>query len=97
MEYLQDKYYNINSLEKYLVQSRSQAKSSGMILPGIHGVGKGLNPSVQPGKQVIRHIISKVGEVSQIKPRLGQGRAELRCKTKTPTVSLFCKSCRKNH
>ena len=32
-------------------------------------------------------MVSKVKEVSQLKPRLGQGRAGLRCKIKSPTIS----------
>ena len=45
---LQDRYYNTNSLEKYLVQTRSQVKSNGIILPEVYGIGKSLDPSVQP-------------------------------------------------
>ena len=41
-----DKYYNIGSLEKYLVQTWSQAKTSGIKLPDIHGVRKGLNQNI---------------------------------------------------
>ena len=37
---LQDKYYNVRNLEKYLVQTWSQAKSSGIKLPEVHGIGK---------------------------------------------------------
>ena len=42
---LQNRYYNIgeeNIEKKYLVQTWSQAKSSGIKLPEIHGIGKGL-------------------------------------------------------
>ena len=41
---LDDNYYN----EKYLIQARSQAKSSGIKLPEVHGVGKNLNPNLKP-------------------------------------------------
>ena len=37
--------------DRYLVQTRSQVKSSGIKLPEIHGANKGLDPHVQPGKQ----------------------------------------------
>ena len=37
--------------DKYLVQTRSQVRSSGIRLPEIHGAHKGLDPHVQPGKQ----------------------------------------------
>ena len=59
-----------------------QEKSNGQKLPEVHGVGKGLDQNIQPEKQIIKPIISKVKEVSQIKPRLRQGRAGLRCKIK---------------
>ena len=38
---LQSRYYNISEKEqgKYLVQTRSQAKSSGVILPDVHVTG----------------------------------------------------------
>ena len=70
---------------KYLVQTRLQASSSGIKLPEVHGISKGLDPKIQSERQVIKPImVTKTKEVSQIKPRLGQGRAELRCKIKTP-------------
>ena len=37
---LDDNYYN----EKYLVQTRSQAKSSSTKLPEVHGMRKNLDP-----------------------------------------------------
>ena len=42
---LTDNYYNV---EKYLVQTRSQAKSSGIKLPEVHGMGKNLDPNIKP-------------------------------------------------
>ena len=47
---LHSRYYNLDegSLEKYLVQIRSQAKSSGIKLPEVHGVGRGLDPNILP-------------------------------------------------
>ena len=50
-------FYQINSrtdlpkTNRYLVQTRSQAKSSSIKLSEIHGAIKGLDPHVQPGKQ----------------------------------------------
>ena len=38
-------------IDRYLVQTRSQVKSSGIKLPEIHGANKSLDPHVQPGKQ----------------------------------------------
>ena len=37
--------------DRYLVQTRSQVKSSGIKLLEIHGANKGLDPHVQLGKQ----------------------------------------------
>ena len=54
-----------------------QTKSSGITLPEVHGVDKGINPNVQPEKQVII-ISSDVKGVTQNKPRLGQGRAGIK-------------------
>ena len=62
---------------KYLVQTWSQVKSSGIKLPEVHGVSKGLDPNVQPEEQVIKPIVvTKMKEVSLINSRLGQGRAD---------------------
>ena len=55
MQYiLQSKYYNISEekVGKYLVQTRSQAKSSGISLSEVHGVGKGLDPNILPEKKL---------------------------------------------
>ena len=46
-------YYNIHEREqgKYLVQTRSKAKTSGIILPEVHGIDKGRDPNVRAEKQ----------------------------------------------
>ena len=82
---LQSRYYNIGEGRegKYLVQTRLQAKSSGISLPEVHGVGKGLDLSILSEKQVIKPIItSEVKEVTQMIPTLGQGRASIKQKIK---------------
>ena len=77
---------------KYLVQTWSQAKSSGIKLPEVHGIGKELDPNVHPEKQVLKSIAAtKVKEMSQVKPRLGQRREDLRCKIKTPMLNSISK------
>ena len=68
---LDDNYYS----EKYLIQTRSQAKSSGIKLPEVHGMGKNLDPNLKPEKQ---HTISKQG--SKERPHIGQGSAGSRRK-----------------
>ena len=88
-------FYQINSktdqpkTNKYLVQTRSQAKSSGIKILEIHGTNKGLDPHVKPGKQrplpsLPIHSVDKAPPTHPIpKPRIGQGRARLRRKGKT--------------
>ena len=51
---LDDNYYS----DKYLIQTRLQAKSSGIKLPEVHGMGKNLDPTLKPEKQ---HTIPKQG------------------------------------
>ena len=47
---------DVGACEKYLIQTCSQAKSSGTRLPEVHGVQKELNPNLRPEKQ---HTMSK--------------------------------------
>ena len=82
-----DNEINLPRKDKYLVQTRSQVRSSGIRLPEIHGANKGLDPHVQPGKQKSFPIqtINKGMPTHPIpKPRIGQGRAGLRRKVKAP-------------
>ena len=84
--------------DEYLVQTRSQLKSSGIKIPEIHGANKGLNPHVKPRKQrplpsLPTHSLPPTSLVHRVdkgppthtipKPRIGQGRARLRRKVKT--------------
>ena len=84
-----DYFYHIDNeidlprKDKYLVQTRSQVRSSGIRLPEIHGAHKELDPHAQPGKQKSSPIqtINKGIPTHPIpKPRIGQGRARLRRK-----------------
>ena len=82
-----DNENNLLSKDRYLVQTRSQVKASGIRVPEIHGANKGIDPHVQPGKQKSFpiHPSNKGTPTYPIpKPRIGQGRAGLRRKTKTP-------------
>ena len=82
-----DTEINLPSKDKYLVQTRSQVRSSGVRLPEIHGANNGLDPHVQPGKQKSFPIqtVNKGTPTHPIpKPRIGQGRAGLRRKVKAP-------------
>ena len=76
---LQDKYYSLDGVkEKYMVQTRSQMKASGVQLPEMHGSRKVLDPHKIPEKQPQPIIGLDVDR----KPRLGQGRAGVRRKIK---------------
>ena len=56
---LHENYYKLDSLtetskietDKYLVQTRSQIKSSGIKVPEVHGIYNGLIPHVKPEHQ----------------------------------------------
>ena len=63
---LQTRYYNLGkgNQRKCLAQTRSQVKSSSIRLPEVHGIGKGLDPNTQPGKQVLKAIRSYKSEIS---------------------------------
>ena len=45
---LHKNYYN---MDIYLVQTRSQARSSGIKLLEVHGMGKNLDPNIKPEKR----------------------------------------------
>ena len=82
---LQDKYYSLDGeKEKYMVQTRSQMKASGVQLPEVHASGKGLDPHKIPEKQLQPIIGLDVDR----KPKLGPGRAGVRRKIKAPPSSL---------
>ena len=66
---LHENYYQ---MKNYLVQTRSQAKSSGIKLPEVHGMGKNLDPNIKPEKQ---HANPIKGSIE--KPYIGQSRAQL--------------------
>ena len=81
-----DNKINLPRKDKYLVQTRSQVRSSGIKLLEIHGANKGLDPHVQPGKQKsfpIQTINKRTPTHPIPKPIIGQGRAGLRRKVNT--------------
>ena len=80
---LQDSYYKIH---RYLVQTRSQARSSGIKLPEVHGVRKNLDPKIKPEKQ---HANPTKGSV--VKPHIGQGTARLKRKRSGPINQIINK------
>ena len=50
---LEDKFYleNNSCTDTYLIQTRSQAKSSSIKLPEVHGMSKNLDPNLKPERQ----------------------------------------------
>ena len=72
---LDDNYYN----EKYLIQTRSQTKSSGTKTPRSSWCGKEFKCNLKPEKQ---HAIPKQGSMER--PCIGQGRAGSRRKRPDP-------------
>ena len=56
---LHEKYCNIEMKDRYLVQMHSQTKSSGIMLPDVHGVKKTLDTSLLTEKQKVILQIKK--------------------------------------
>ena len=65
--------------DKYLIQMQSQAKSSGIELPEVHGMRKNLDPNLRPEKQ---HSLPKQGSLER--PCVSQGRAGSKRKRPDP-------------
>ena len=74
---LHEKYYKTETKERYLVQTWLQTKSSGVILPEVHGAKKILDMNILPKKQ---KVVQQNKKIIENKLRLGQGRAGIRCK-----------------
>ena len=56
---LHDRHYDIGKVreeERYLAQTRSQSKPSGITLPELCGVNKGINLHEKPEKQIIKPV-----------------------------------------
>ena len=62
----------------------SQAKTSGIKLLELHGVNKGIDPSVKPEKEILKPTKLVTELNPQSKPRIEQCRADLRRKMKIP-------------
>ena len=73
---LHENYYNI---DHYLVQTRSQARYSGIKPPEVHGMRKNLDPNIKPEEQCANPIKGTV-----VKPCIGQGRSGLKRKRPHP-------------
>ena len=67
---LKDRYYNIRNDSRYL-QTHSQAKDSGIKLPEVHCVDKGITHDIKPERQILK------SQNSVNKTKLGQGKESL--------------------
>ena len=78
---LEDNFYLENNFctDKYLIQTQSQAKSSVIKLPEVHGMRKNLDPNLRHEKQ---HTLPKQGSLER--PHVGQGRAGSKRKRPDP-------------
>ena len=91
---LYGKYYSIEIEDWYLVQMQLQTNVTGIMLPEVHSMKKMLDMNVLPEKQKPQ-IHS--GEVDKNRPRLGRGRAGIKCKKSEPVVDItvsVSKSCK---
>ena len=98
---LQTRFYSTGEREqgKHLVQTRSEAKSSGIILAEVHGIDKGIDPNIRIEKQAIKpvttpqmHILPEAKNIPHIKPGICQGRAGIKRKMfKFPVSKLYDK------
>ena len=61
---LNDNYYNVGQESKYLVQTHSQTKDSGIKLPEVHGAEKGVDLNSRP--ELTIKSTQKVAEKSKI-------------------------------
>ena len=81
---LQENYYNIGNTteeDRHLVQTRSQAKSSGVKVPEVHGIEKSLVPHAKPER--LKSVKPPTDKRLPIpKPTIGQGRAGIRRKVR---------------
>ena len=80
---LENNLNNINNNNfgngKYLIQTHSQAKTSGIKLPEVNEVRKSLDPNLRSEKQ---HTFPKQGKL--VRPQIGQGRAGSKRKKPDP-------------
>ena len=81
---LNDKYYNVGMENRYLVQTHSQSKDTGIKVPEVHGAEKGIDPDLKP-----EWIVRKSQKLA-VKPRLEQDRVD-------PSVQRQTKVTGENH
>ena len=67
---LNDKYYNVGKENRYLVQTQSQSKDTGIKVPEVHGAEKGIDPNLKP-----EWIVRKSQKLA-VRPKLEQDRVD---------------------
>ena len=72
-------------MDKYLVQTQSQIKSSGIKLPEVHGIRNILDTNTLPEKQMTSPQVKKN---IKIKPNIGQDRVGIKCKIPHVTKNI---------
>ena len=83
---LYETYYRKEMTDKYLVQTHSQMKATGINLPEVHGTRKTLITSMPLEKQKPQ-IQGK--QVDKNRPKLGRGRAGMQCKHLQPVADTL--------
>ena len=80
---LENKFYleNNSCTDKYLIQMRSQAKSSSIKLLEYHDMRKNLDPNLKLERQ---HTLPKLGSLERL--GVGQGRARSKKKVLIPSI-----------
>ena len=76
-------YYRIETKDQYLVQTWSQTKVAGITLSEVHGAKKAVTTNMLPEKPKPQ-IHAK--QVDKNRPKLGWGRAGIRCKKPQPVA-----------
>ena len=80
-EVLQERYYNLGDTTeevRYLVQTRSQARSNGVKVPEVHGIVKSLISHVKPERlksiklPTDKDCLSLNLELDKVEPELGE-------------------------
>ena len=67
---LNDRYYNAEKENRYLVQTRSQSKDTGIKVPVVYGAEKGIDPNLKP-----EWIVRKSQKLA-VKSKLEQDRTD---------------------
>ena len=67
---LNDKYYNVGEENRYLVQTWSEIKDTGIKVPEVHGAEKGIDPNLKPEWTV------RKSQKLAVKPKLEQDRSD---------------------